>query len=121
MKTQKLNKTNLSKNILENHAAIEAFLGKEIESVITMKVGFEGKLYWQKGELNRLSVNSVRPFSMVNKATVDIDNETITVKGRNRWQRQESVKTFKIEKIGYKLETTSISEGWLYGNPQEII
>ena len=85
-----------------------------------MKVGFEGKNYWQKGELNRLSEKCLRPFTMINKVNVDMDNETIKVKGRNRWQRAESVKTFKIEKIGYKLETTHIAEGWLYGNPIEV-
>lgn len=121
MKTVNFNKTNLSPFILENYKSIESFLGKEIENVVTMKAGFEGKNYWQKGELNRLSEKCLRPFSMVNKVTVDLDNEKIIVKGRNRWQRTESVKTFKIEKIGYKLETTHISEGWLYGNPIEVI
>jgi len=121
MKNENFNKTNLTNNILENYPEIEAFLGKEIEKVVTMKVGFEGKNYWQKGVLNRLSSKCLNPFTMVNKVTVNIDNEQIIVKGRDKWQRTESVKTFKIEKIGYKLETTHISEGWLYGNPIEVI
>jgi hypothetical protein len=120
MQTHNLNKTNLSAYILANYEAIETFLGKEIEQVITMKKGFENKSYWQKGVLNRLASKCLNPFTMINKVFVDLDKEQIIVKGRNKWQRVESTKVFKVEKIGYKLQTTHISEGWLYGNPIEV-
>jgi len=122
MKTQNLTKTNLCTSV--NIAEIEKFIGKEIESVFTIKSGFDGFMI-APGHVvfqNNYPCNMFRPFTMINKNySFDKINGVLQVSGRNKWKRVITTKKFQLEKIGYKLPTTHLPEGWIWGNPVEIV
>jgi hypothetical protein len=120
MKTEKLTKTNLIP--LEKAAEIEAVLGKEIEDVITYKTGHKRGFdeispytfgYYTKNLCKR---DFKFGFYAVESAVFDKESITITVVGRKRWQRNFSTLVFRGEKIGYKLPTSKMPEGFIYGN-----
>ena len=126
MKTENLTKTNISKFIQENYKEIEHFLGKEIDSVYNYKIGFDktGLIIYPGSIIyrNNYPCNRFKPFTMINKDYFfDRDTEILTIKGRDAYKRNFYTKKFKLEKVGYKLRTTGIEEGYIFGLPKEII
>ena len=122
---KKFAKTNITENLLLNLHDIETFLGKEIENVRTFKCGFNrNSFHINPGDAvfqNNYPCTCFRPFSMINKNySFDFNNGVLSVTGRNKWQRTFSNKTFQLEKVGYKLKTTHLDEGYIWGNPIEI-
>ena len=63
----------------------------------------------------------VRHSAMIN-LIINLTYETgiLILSGRNRWKRIMQTKKYQLEKVGYKLPTTHLSEGWIWGNPVEI-
>ena len=123
MNTSNLNKTNITDSLLANVKEIEKFLGKEIVSVKTIKDGVTG-FTLSPGDViyqNNYPCSSFKPFSMVNR-NYKFNPETgvFTIEGRNRWARKMSTIKFQLEKVGYKLNTTSLPEGYIWGNPVKI-
>lgn len=119
MRTIGLTKTNLC--IKGNIEEIENFLGKEIDSIYNYKVGYE-RSYKDIMPNYNLSMGSMisknyRPFSMINR-DYKFDNTTgiMTVRGRDKYKREFKTATLQLEKVGYKLPTTQLSEGYIWSN-----
>lgn len=122
MKIEKLTGVARTDELMNNYKETEAFLGREIESARTMKVGKENARYIIDPGTNKyLFIRYFRPFSMVNNL-VSFDGVTgiMVVRGRDKWQRNMTRKTFQFEKVGYKTKTTRMPEGWIWGNPVEV-
>lgn len=124
MITANLSKVNLTENIIANYKSIEAILGVEIEKVYNYKNGIEHSYTIKpddhcNGEFP--ITFQFRPFTMVNRP-VSFDHETgiMVIRGRNKWQRGEKDRVFQFQKVGYKLKTTKLSEGWIWGEPTEL-
>lgn len=120
MKTEKLTKTNLIS--IEQATEIEKILGTEIENVMTYKKDYvRGRfqispytsLHNSHFEFKNLSY-------IVKKVTFDKDKMQLSYIGRNRWQRKFETIVYQLEIVGYKLPTTKINEGWIYGNPIKL-
>ena len=121
MKTENLTKTNLqtTANIYE----IEQFLNAEITSIYTFKPDFKG-FSINPGSVifkNNYPCSGFKPFTMINR-DYQFNHETgiLILSGRNKWKRVMKIKKYQLEKVGYKLPTTHLSEGWIWGNPVEI-
>jgi len=124
MKTNELTKANITDEVIENCAAIENLLGKEIDNVYNFKIEFDKGFAINPGSVifqNNYPCSIFRPFTMVNKDySFDFNKGLLTLKGRDKWERGLRTKTFQLEHVGYKLKTTHLPEGYIWGNPVEI-
>lgn len=118
-----MNKSNLNKtNIIDDAKAahIEFFLGCEIQSVYTYKPGYVLRSGIEIGPGTQVFPNSMpvkgRFFHFTHDCSFDYKTGILTVVGRNKWQRGLSTKEIQLQPIGYKLPTTGIGEGWIWGN-----
>ena len=109
--------------LMNNYKEIEVFLGREIESARTMKAGKEDARYIIDPGTNKdLFIRYFRPFSAFSRLkSFNYNTGVMVVAGRDKWKRNISEKTFQFEKVGYKVRTTHIPEGWIWGNPKEVI
>lgn len=114
MKSEKLSKTNMIDN--NKVIAIEFFLGKEIEDVYNYVDGYKkGSIQIAPG--TPLSIfNYSFGFKHIKEVSFDSKNGVITVVGRNKYERSFTKKEIQLKLVGYKLPTTSIAEGWIWGN-----
>lgn len=120
MKTENLTKTNLEGLNPNLVAEVEQLLKKEIDAVYNYREGYNKSMAIANG-ISDVWTSSVRPFSMVNQNySFNEADQTISVTGRNKWQRKMTTKIFTVEKVGYKLNTTHMPATWLYGNPKPI-
>lgn len=116
MKTQKLTAVNLSdSNCLEEATFL---LGKAPTSVISMikKNNLQAFCYVPFNKW--LFEKYFKPFTAENTDYVyDYEAKLLFVRGRNKYARSFRTKVFNLEIIGYKLPTTHIQGGYIYGNP----
>lgn len=117
MNTTKLNKTNIN-GIDVNK--IESFLGHEIDSVNNYINGYirssveilPVSVIYQ----NNYPCSNLRPFTKINKNySFNRENGELVVTGRDKWKRSLTTTLYQFKKIGYKLPTTSIIEGYIWG------
>jgi hypothetical protein len=121
MKTEKLTKTNLSSKC--NFDEIEEFLGKEIDSVYNYRGDYHGITIAPDSVIfeNDYPCYFIRPFTMINRNyKFDFEKGILEVEGRDKWKREFSKKFLQFAKVGYKLRTKHLSEGYIWGNPIEI-
>jgi len=91
-------------------------IGKEIDQVYTVVDGFKG-LYIAPGSIKTI----IKPFSMINRNyQFDYQNGVLVVSGRNKYERKITTKSYQLEVVGYKLPTTHLEEGLIWGNPKEL-
>ena len=123
MRTDNLNKTNmegLTPELIEN---IESMLGKEIVAVNNFKLGFEYEFRIMPGDIifaNNWPCKRFTPFYYNAKYTFDFNNGVLTVTGRNKYERKYTTIAYKLEVVGYKLQTTHKDAGYIWGNPKLI-
>ena len=127
MKTDNLNKTNLTCLTPGLVSVIEAFLGQEIKVINNYRADYDRMLdtltispehvIFQ----NNYPCRGFRPFTKINRNYV-FNRETgvLQVTGRDKWKRSQQTKTFQLEKVGYKLTTTHIPMGYIWGMPKLI-
>ncbi|MBK8807779.1 MAG: hypothetical protein IPO21_14490 [Bacteroidales bacterium] len=119
MKIENLNSTNISHLTESKINEIETFLGKEIEVVSNYKKDYK----YSYCDVMPYDSNASRfnPFTRANiKKTFNHETGICSVTGRNKYERKNVTKMFQFEKVGYKLQTTKLSEGYIWGNPKEI-
>lgn len=119
MKTKELTAVNLSDpNCLEEATFL---LGKAPTSVISMikKNNLQAFCYVPFNKW--LFEKYFKPFSAENTDYVyDYDAKLLFVRGRDKYARSFRTRVFNLEIIGYKLPTTHIQGGYIYGNPTLI-
>lgn len=123
MKTENLTKTNIIPEIAARE--IETVLGCELIEVYTFKLNYVRSLYDvlpdfcpPKNEITDLREN-FRYAGMIFKVSHVFFNKkdmTLTVIGRDRWKRTDKKVVYFGEIVGYKLPTTKLPEGYIYGN-----
>jgi hypothetical protein len=117
-----MNKTNIP--TLKSVEEIESFLGKKINGVYNFKEGQEKIFHIAPGDViysRNYPCFMFRPFSKVNKDyKFNHNTGVMEIRGRDLWKRKFETKKFQLEKIGYKLPTTHLPEGYIWGNPVEI-
>lgn len=101
-------------------AEVEAFLGREIEKVYEYLDSFcntSGTIFAPGTRLLGAPV-----FSMINRFE-GFNHETgvLTIIGRDKWERKLRRKKFQLERVGYKLPTSRLSKGYIWGNPKEVL
>lgn len=119
----KLNSTNKIGLTNDKIIEVESKLGKQIDSVYTIIDGYTSFFRIGAGyHTSSVCAKSFKPFTAVNNEIIfDENNMTFTIKGRDKWERKMRVKKFSVSIIGYKLNTTHLPSGYIYGNPIEII
>jgi len=119
MKTQNLNGTNLSSELTPEFVSeIEAFLGKEIDQVYNYKVGYDrAKCRLETSQAHRHYSIRFHHFTKTNKCSFNFNTGVLSVVGRDKWKRSESVVAYQLEKVGYKLKTTHLPMCYIWGNP----
>ena len=122
MKIDNLSNVARTDELLKNYAKIEEFLGREIESTRTMKVGKEDARDIIAPDTNKeLFIRYFRPFSAFSRLeSFNYNTGIMIVTGRDKWKRNLSKKMYQFERVGYKVRTTHMPEGWIWGNPEEV-
>lgn len=116
MKTQNLKKVNLSDpNCLEEATFL---LGKAPTSVISMIKKNNLPAFCYVPFNKWLFEKYFKPFSAENTGYIyDYDIKLLFVRGRDKYARSFRTRVYKLEIIGYKLPTTNVQGGYIYGNP----
>lgn len=116
MKTENLAKTNVIDELKASH--IEFFLNKELDTVYNYMPGYTrnglevhpGTVIYQNNFPFRGHF-----FTHLHSVSWDQKNMVLTVTGRNRHKRHAETKLIQYKIVGYKLPTTKLDEGWIYG------
>lgn len=119
MKTQELTAVNLSDPKCLEEATF--LLGRTPTSVISMikKNNLQAFCYVPFNKW--LFEKYFKPFSAQNTDYVyDYEAKLLFVRGRDKYARSFRTRVFSLEIIGYKLPTTHIPGGFIYGNPVQI-
>lgn len=116
MKTQKLTAVNLSDSKCLEEATL--LLGRTPTSVISMIKINNLPAYCYVPFNKRFFEKNFKPFSMQNTEYIyDFEAKLLSVRGRDKYARSFRTKVFSLEIIGYKLPTTNIPGGYIFGNP----
>lgn len=112
MNTDNINKTNIIEADLVSE--IERELGKEIVSVYTYKKGMGYSLLNISPDT---CLHNVRHRYGWDVTDIRFDESTmiLTVRVRTRYARSFNIREHQFQKIGYKLPTSKLRGGWIYG------
>lgn len=118
MKVENLTKTNLTENLQNNYKEIEKNIGVEIDKVYNYNTSDISRCFMVENfdvKAPKLNLGyECKNFKFDEKEKI------IYADVRDRWQRIFKPKKFSVEIIGYKLKTTHLSEGYIYGKIKEI-
>ena len=118
MNTTNLTKTNIISS--EQAALIEETIGCELNRTITLNSNIPQGRYVISPYTN--IYNQAREFRgsfyVIRSVVFNHITGVLSITGRNRWKRSFITKNYQLQIIGYKLPTTKIKEGYVYGNAQ---
>ena len=123
MKTENFNATNLDGLTPDLISDIERMLGREIYNVISLKVGYDGFFRIAPDDIiysNNYPCTCFKPFFHNKDYKFDFETGVLTLKGRNKYEREFKTYYYQLEIVGYKLNTTHRSAGYLWGKPALI-
>ena len=120
MKTENFNATNLDGLTPDLVSEIEAMLGREIYAVVSLKNGFEDFFRISPDEpiyANNYPCTCFRPFFHNKDYKFDYKTGILSLKGRNKYERNFKQYSYRLEIVGYKLNTTHRAGGYVWGSP----